>query len=831
MNDLRYAVRTLAKTPGFTLVAAALLAAGIGANAVIYSAIDAVLLRRLPVRHPEELVRLVQRTPQLGTRSYFPYEMYTAIRDHSTTLTQPFGEEEWRIAMNQPAPAEQIRVAVTTPEFFEALGVPARYGRTLMSADGEETPGDLPAVLSHGFWARRFDADPAAVGRAIVLNGHRFTIVGIMPREFNGTSLDTSPDVRLPLRTALLIAPPGYNSPDSKRLLWSLDLSARLKPSVSRAQALAETRALWRATTETIYRANPSGGRLETELKRGMDLDPLDRGVSILRDKYGPALKLLIALVGVLLLIVCANVAGLLLARGAARRPELAVRLAVGATPARLVRQLLCESGLLAALGAVGGIALVFLSTPLLVRALPPLRDLGTGKLTLSIPISPDMRVLLFSLAVSALTVLLVGLAPALSASRASLDTILRGARSSGGWRGRQVLIVLQVALCTLLLSSAGLLIRTFEHLNSVNTGLDRDHLVTFTADPSLAAYTSAQGKALRQSLIDRVKELPDVVEAAIASRALMRGSGVKMTVAPAGQRAGDSDFLNSSVNNVTPDYFDTMGLRIVAGRAFTSAELLPAKPLKAVVNQAVVNQAFVRRFFPAGSPVGQHFGSAWDRPAEPSYEIIGVVSDAKYRSLREPMTPTFYTIASEGDGAQPLNLHVRTRGRPESVIQPVVRIMAALDPALPFTEIDTMPEEIAASTAGERLTATLASLFGALAAALAAIGIYGLLAYSVVRRRREIGIRMAIGARPSDIAAMIARQTLLIVAAGVALGLAAALLTGAWIRALLFDIAPQDPIALAGAAIFLAIVAAIAATIPTTQAARITPSTALRQD
>ncbi|HLX42230.1 MAG TPA: ABC transporter permease [Bryobacteraceae bacterium] len=827
MNDLQYAARTLSKTPGFTLVAAGLLAAGIGANAVIFSAIDAVLLRRLPVRHPEELVRLVQRTPQLGTRSYFPYEMYAAIRDHSTTLTQPFGEEEWRVAMNQPAPAEQVRVTITTPEYFEALGVPARYGRALTAADAVETPGEIPAVLSYGFWTRRFHADPNAVGGAIVLNGHRFTIVGVMPREFNGTSLDTSPDVRLPLRASELVGPQDYRSSTTHKIEWSLDLAARLRPGVTRAQALEETRALWRSTVEAIYKGSPDGvGRLDSELRRGVDLDAIDRGVSILRDKYGAALKLLITLVGVLLLIVCANVAGLLLARGAARRLELAVRLAVGATRGRLVRQVLCESGLLAAFGGVGGVTLAFLVTPVLVHALPPMRDLGTGKLTLSIPIAPDARVLLFSLGISALTVFLAGMAPALAASRASLDSILRGARSAGGWRGRQALLIVQVALCTPLLASAGLLLRTFERLRAVGTGFDQDHLVTFTTDPSLASYTPEQTRNLRQALLDRVKELPGVIDAAMATRPLMRGSGVKMSIAPAGQQVRDDDFLNTSINNVTVEYFDTMGLRVVAGRVFTPGELHASKPSK-----VVVNEAFVRRFFSGVSPIGRHFGSGWHTLAQAQFEIVGVVSDAKYRSLREPMTPTFYGGFTEGDGTQPLNLQVRTRGRPDSIIQPVVRILAALDPALPFTEIGTMAEEIDASTAGERLTATLASIFGALAAGLAAIGIYGLLAYSVVRRRREIGIRMAIGARPADIAGMIGRQTLTIVASGVAIGLVGALAAGAAIRALLFDVAPQDPIALAGAAAFLAIVAAIAGTIPATNAARISPSTALREE
>jgi predicted permease len=824
MNDLRYAARMLAKTPGFTAVAVGLLATGIGANAVIFSALDAVVLRPLPVPHPKELVRLVQKSPQLGTRSSFEYPLYEALRDHSNTLSAVFGEEDWRVAMNEPRPAEQVQVNLVTPEFFSVLGVPAMYGRALTPDDNRDAPGLVPAVLSYGFWRRRFDGDRRAIGQTITLHGHKFVITGVMPRDFNGTAMDTSPDVRVPVR-ALSLIEDWEGRPMKVEDLPNISIAGRLKPGVTQAQAEAECFTMWHTATVAYHQRHSelTATMLETELRRGVYLDPLNRGTSLLRDRFGTALKMLIASVGLLLLMVCANVAGLLIARSASRREEIALRLALGATRARLVRQMLTESCLLAAIGAAGGLLLAMIATPLLVRALPPMRDLMTAPLALSLDLGPDRRVLFFSIAISAITVLLFGLAPAIAAARTTLDSVLRGARSAGGWRGRQVLILLQVALCTVLLAGAGLLVRTFEQLRDVNPGFARDRLVTFSADPSLAGYTSAQAKALRLALIERVRQIPGVESVAVASRPLMRGSGIKMTMVPAGQKVTPADFLNTSSNSVSPGYFETMGMRILTGRDLTATD----EPAKEIRTKAIVNQAFAAKFFPGLDPLGRRFGNGGSAD---QYEIVGVVSDAKYRSLREPMTPTLYSLWFDG-AIQPLQLEVRTRARPQTIIEPVRQTMAALDPSMPFTEIETMSEEVSASTAGERLTAALASIFGALAAVLAAIGIYGMLAYAVAQRRREIGIRMALGARPLDIGEMIGRQALVLVLAGVALGLGAARVAGPFIRALLFGIAPWDPISLLSAALFVAAVAAAATAIPVVRATRIEPASALRQE
>lgn len=821
MGDLRFAVRMLARSPGFTLAAIVLIAVGVGANALIFSVFDAVLWRPLPVRHPEELVRMVQRIPRIGTASTFHYSFYEALREQSATLAGVFAEAPIDVAMNQPAPAEQIRVHLATPGFFEVLGVPALFGRSLTEDDAKANPGTPPVVLSYGFWRRRFNGDPQAVGRTIVLHGHPFVIVGVMPRAFNGISVDTAPDARVPFRSfhELWAEPEAFDVEQA-----ALDLGGRLKSGVTLERAQAETHAIWRAAIEPYATGQRVGRGVFDQLQSGMALDPLEHGISILRDRYAGALKLLIASVGLLLLMVAANVTGLLLTRLAGRREEVAVRLALGATRTRLARQMFTESFLLTGLGAAGGALLVSVLTPFTAQALPPLRDIAARRLALAVDFGPDWRVVLFSVALSALTALLSTVALALTVSRTTVDSALRSARSSGGWRGRQMLVVFQIALCTLLLTATALLGRTFQELQSADAGFDRHHVATFTADPPLSGYTAPQERALLSSLTGRVREIPDVVSVAVAARGVMRGRGIGMTVALAGQRPSPGDFLNTNLNTVSPEYFATMGIRLVAGRDFTAADDPDAKPAK-----VMVNQAFVRRFFPNIDPLGQGFGAGPpQRVVNRMFEIIGVVSDAKYRSMREPMMPAVYQFSRDFDS---FVLHVRTRGRPESIIQPVRQALTALDPAVPFVEISTLAEEVNASTASERLTAALASIFGIIAALLTAVGLYGLLAYAVAQRRREIGIRMALGARTVDIRVLVGRQALAMVAGGMALGLAAAVAAAQWMASLLYGVAPLDPGSLAVGAAFVALVAVVAVSFPVERATRIEPAAALRQE
>jgi predicted permease len=819
MHDLRFAARVLRKTPGSTVVTVGLLAIGIGASSLMFSAFESVWLRSLPVRHPEELVRLVQKTPQLGTRSNFPYPFYRALLEHSTTLAGVFAESELLVAMNAPLPSQQIRVHLSTPEFFQELGAAPLYGRVLVPDDARESQGAIPAVLSYTFWQRRFQGDPHALGENITLHGHVFTIIGVMPREFNGISTDNGPDVRLPLRALPLIA---RHPEEGKIAEANLELAGRLRTGVTRERALAECMALYRGSVEEAYGKRYGPEFVQTELARGMELDSIERGVSVVRDKFGSALRLLTIAVGLLLLMVCANVAGLMLTAAAGRRGEIAVRLALGATRVRLVRQMLTESFLLTAIGAAGGWLLAWIGAPLLVRALPPIRDLSTAPVTLSLNLTPDSRVMLILLAAALGTALLFGLAPALSASKTSVEQVLRGARSSRGWGGRRALVVLQVALCTLLLAATGLLLRTFQQLRHLDPGFDSEHVVTFTVDPSLAQYNDSQLKNFWQELIRRTHDLSGVVSVSAASRPIMRGSGIKSTVAVAGQKITRADFLNTSLNSVTTDYFDTLGIPLVEGRAFLASDLARSKPAP-----AIVNQAFTRRFFPQGSALGQHFGYGAKGIGEPIYEVVGIVGDAKYRSLREVPPPVYYTVTDSNLSV----LSIRTRTAPESVIQPVRKILAGLDAALPFTEIHTLSEEVDASAAPERLTAALATAFGCFATLLASVGIYGLLAAVVEQRRREIGIRMALGAAPSHIRQMLGRQAGAMVAGGVVLGLLAALATGRWVAGLLYGVTATDPVSLIGAVLLVTAVSTAAVVIPSARAARVHPASALRQD
>ncbi len=825
LQDLRFGARMLAKNPGFTLLVTGLLALGIGATTVIFSLFDAVFLRPLPVRHPEELVRMAQQyLPRIRSQSNFRYAYYEVLRDHATTLAAAFGEtgRDFHFAMSDPEPPEEITVRGVTPNFFEALGVRALRGRVLLPDDADEKPGLPAAVLSYGFWQRRFGGDPGVVNRrTILVNGHRFVIVGVMPRDFNGLTVDTAPDVRVPLRAYLLL----LKFP-REQLLW-FELAGRLKPGVTRSQAEAECQGLWRSTMENVFRDvdKYQPQVVSRLLAQGMRLEPVARGVSLLRDRYGDVLKLLMASVALLLLIVCTNVAGLLLERAAARQQEITVRLAVGATRFRLVGQMLAENLLLAALGAAGGMAVAVAGLVLATRALPPIRAYPNPSL---VPLSVDMginwRVFLFLLVVSLATTFLFSVGPALAVSRSNLDSLLRATRSSASVRGRQALIGLQIALCTCLLAIASLFVRTFQQLQRVDPGFDRNHIATFTLN--LNSYTGTRAVFLK-TFTERVCALPGVVSVGVSSLGVMRGTGTAMTVAPAGQRLTPADFLNTSTNSVSPNYFSTMGMHVLVGRDFIPSDVPEPKPVGSV--RVVVNQAFAQRFFPSTQPLGKLFGRgvAGDVTSE-MYEIVGVVSDSKYRSLRAPIVPVFYTCETDFDQ---FVLNVRTRTRPGAIIEPARKTLASLDPGLPFLEVHTLAEEADISMAGERITAALASLFGGIAALLVGVGIYGLLAYMVAQRRREIGIRMALGAQPSQIGKLIARQTLVMMGAGIIAGLGAAFAAGHAIRSLLYGISPQDPKSLIAAVIFVALTAAAGTIIPAVRAARVDPMVALRYE
>src|SRR5882762_7786724 len=716
IQDIRYTLRLGRKSPGFFVCVILLLALGIGLNSAIFSLLDALLLRPLPVRKPGELVRLVQVVAPLGPRSFFTYNTYRALSQRNKGFTALFAYSESNVAVRDNGGAHSVRCHIASGSFFSALGVQPMYGRTLTPSDELHASDVLPAVLSYTFWMRSYQSDPSVIGKKLTIQDRVFTIVGVMPPGFHGVQVETGPGVLIPL-----IAAEGlFDNPDANSFnKLGYKIVARMRPCFTMAAAHAEAESIFRAALDEEFHGRQDSSYWVTG---EFQLQPIANGVSLLRPKFSSALLLLMGGGALLLLIVCANVGGLLLARTAARRGEIAIRLAVGATGKHLVRQWLTEILLLTSAGGLVGVCTAWAVTPFLARVLPPLRDLDATLLTLSLDLKPDTRLLAFPFLLCVACALLAGLPAAVQAARQDLHTALKATRATPRQPLRWILVAIQVALCTLLLSVAGLILSTFRQLRALDPGFDRDHVVTFSVDPGMLSYTPQQSRNLKFRLEAEVRELPGVASVGVASRGLMRGTGLKTTYAPAGQTSAPGDFMNTSLNWISPEYYDTMGIRLLAGRNFRQDEA-PAKP-----RQAIVNQAFARRFFPLGNTIGRTFGQGFsNQVAIGSFQIVGMVSDAKYRSLREPIQPTVYQSWAPGDGGSFI-LHVRTHNDPKAIIDPVRHVLRSMDPRLPFEEIHTLAEEVDASLWPERTLAWLSAAFSVVAAVLAALGVFAAL-------------------------------------------------------------------------------------------------------
>ena len=828
LRDVRFGLRLLAKSPVFTATAVLMLAVGISANTLIFSVVNALLLRPLPVAHPENLVRLIEVHPTDFVTWSLPYNVCDALASRDPDLSEVLCQGEADVAFSDGSLTERLRVHLVSPNFFSSLGVHAYLGRLLTAED--ERAAAQNAVLSYDFWQRRFQGDMSIVGRSIALRGRPFTIVGVSPEGFNGLAVDTSPDLRVPAAVdRSIVEPYGEMSPSARPLFGQI--FGRLRQGVPLGRANTEIDPLLQTTYEDLVgqifpRAkgtDPPSKVMTSHLR----LEPVANGVSTLRAQFSRGLEILMGGVALLLLMACANVAGLLLGRSAMRNQEMGIRLALGASPARIVRQLLTEGLLLALIGGVAGMLLTRACLPLLLRGLPPIRDRVAVLQPLAVHIEIDLRLLGFTMAITLITAVLFALSPALRGARTDLASTLRAGRTvSRRLLRRNLIVMAQVAVCTLILIGAALLVETLYRMRSMNAGFDSGHVVTFTIDPGLKGYSVVQSRALSKALLEKCGALPSVVAAGIASRGLMRGTGVKATLAPAGVRVAPADFLNSSLNDVTPGYFDAMRMQVLAGRGFNWFDRNPAAPRK-----VIVNQKFVNRFFPDRNPIGQRFGFPGPGgAARADDEIIGVVSDAKYRSLREPIPPTVYNPVVDGFDSGFI-LHVRTGQRPEAMIGPVRELLHFLEPELPFIEVRTLRDEVEASLWQERLLAALSIIFGGIAALLASIGLYGALDYAVKSRTREIGVRIALGAEPVRIIGLLSREVLLLIAGGVALGLCAYAVAGVWIRRVLYDVSSWDPIAFISVLGLISLVTVIAAAPPAYRAVRIDPASALRTE
>jgi predicted permease len=809
LHDLRFALRTMRKAPVVTLVAIVSLALGIGANTAIFSLMDAVLWKSLPVQRPEELIKLS------ADGNEFPYPVYRELRDRNQMLdglAATGGFYTVDMTLSGASLPESVNVELASGNYFTTLGVNALLGRVFTAGD-DRIPGGHPlAVLSAGYWTRRFGGDPGILGKTLILNSTPFTVIGVAPPEFFGVSVGAAADLWAPLTMQPQMSLMGEML-SVKEAYW-LDLIGRLKPQVSAAQAQAALNALYRQVREEIYTQTgkrPSGSR-------ALQVSSGSQGLDDLRKRFSKPLRVLMAVVALVLLIACANVANLLLARASARQQEIAVRLAIGAGRARLVRALLSESLLLALFAAAGGLVFANWGAKILLT-------LASGQTAVLVRIEPDAPILTFTLAVSILTALLFGLLPALQATNAGLAPALKYAmRSAGGGRipVAHALIVLQVAISLTLLVGAGLFIRSLVNLRTLDPGFARDHLLILRIDPAAAGYKRDQNSLLARNLLERMSAMPGARAMTVGACGMFGGCSSSTGIRVSGYAAQPGEKVFSAFASVGPRFFEALGIRSLAGRDFTLRDDATAPRV------AIVNEHFARHFFPGEIPLGKRFGLG--KMSDPEVEIVGLVRDAKTRDLKQPPEDMFYVpILQQGFGVRALL--IRTAGRPEAMASRVREELRAVDPKIPVREVTTMELQVDRTLVQEWLMARLAGFFAGLAMLLACIGLYGVLSYTVTRRTREIGVRMALGAVRSDVLAMVLRESVLLAAAGATLGAGAALALTRYTSSLLWGVSPYDPITIAGAALVLIAVTLVAAYLPARRAARVDPMTALRYE
>jgi predicted permease len=821
--DVRFAARLMRRSPGFTLVAVSTLAIAIGANTAIYGLIDAALLDTLPVSRPESLRTLEWSSPRFGAwyngeshggeggvevRTSFSYPAYTEIRDRARSLEDVVafaGFNEVNYSVN--GRAQLGSGLLVSGNFFSGLGVGMAAGRGLVQTDDR---ADAPpaVVLSHGFWQRAFAGDPAVIGRTLGVNGAPATIVGIAAEGFCGVRPGRCMDVIAPIAT---LHAAMYGEPEilTSARHWGFPVLVRLRPGVTDAQATAEVQGLM----GQFILANPPR-ETPYDMPR-ISLSAGARGLDDLRRTLSKPLNVLMAVVGAVLLIACANITGILLTQAAARRHELSTRLALGAGRARLVRQLLTESVMLAMVGGAVGIAVAFALRGVLPYAL------AQGGRPLAVSVTPNWRMLLFSAGVCALAGVLCGVLPAIAASKVAYVPAARGTPAADTGRRRlwtgKALVVVQVALSLVLVCAAGLFVRTLVNLRSEALGFRPDHLLLFQMDATLAGYTDERIKDFYESALARVAATAGVRSASMSRWGLISDSatGDRIYVARAGDRA-------VRIHYVAPGYFQTMGIALLSGRDVATSDRDGAPKV------AIVNQSLAREFF-GDSVIGSRFGFG-SREQASEIEVVGIAADARFSTLREPAPPTVY-IPYRQNHQHVMTFAVRTDLDPTTLVAPLRQTLEALDANVPISEVRTQETQIERSIGQERFFARLVSGFALVALVLAGLGIYGTLAYSVARRTPEIGLRMALGAERRDVVRMVVKEVATPILAGVTIGLAGAQALAQVLGSLLFGLQPRDVLSLVVAATVLLLCAALATWLPSRRASRVDPMAALREE
>jgi predicted permease len=832
MRNLTLAFRTLRATPFVTAVAVLSLALGIGANAAIYSLVDQMLLRPLPVREPERLVNLGAPGPKPGSttcnqagdcEAVFTYPMFRDLERRQTTLSHLAAHRI--IGMNLAFEGQTLNGEgmLVSGSYFPALGVAPALGRLLGPDDDRNIGGHFVAVLSHSYWETHLGADPRVVGKSIVVNGNPMTVVGVAPRGFEGTTLGERPRVYVPITMRAQLTP-GFDGFENRRDYW-IYLFARLKPGVTPEAAQRQLEAAYRpilADVEAPLQDGMSAETMRRFLARTVTVDPGARGQSSIHGETRTPLTLLFAITAMVLLIACANIANLLLARGAARAGEMAVRQSLGAGRRRLITQLLTEAVVLA---AVGGVASLIVAQWTLtgIASMLPSDAAETFRFKL------DLGVLGFTALAALVTGVAFGLFPAIHGTRPDLIGVIRagagqiagGARTAA--RFRSALVTAQIALSMMLLVSAGLFIRSLRNVTREQLGVTVDRVVTFAVSPVRNGYKPPQSRELFARLRQELGALPGVTGVATARVPMLAGNNWGNDVSVQGFERGPDTDAGASFNAVSPGYLRTVGVALVAGREFTEADRLGAPKV------AIVNEAFARKFGLGRDAVGKRMARADTSVLD--IEIVGLMPDTKYSEVKQEPPPLFMTPVLQDSVVGGVTLYVRTTGAPEQLLRAIPGVVKRLDPNLPVEELKTMPQQIRENTFLDRMISTLSASFAAVATLLAAVGLYGVLAYTVAQRTREIGVRMALGADATRVRALVLRQVGVMLAVGSAVGVVAALGLGQAAASLLWGMTARDPLAIGGAVAVLALVAAGAGWIPARRAAQVEPMRALRYE
>jgi len=825
LRDIRYASRALRKSPGFTAVAVLTLGLGMGANTAIFSLINAVMLRILPVSHPEQLVLLTDpgssgvdvETTESDVRDLLAYAEFTELRDRTQVFSGLFAAE------SDPRPIDvysadqhqlhRARLQLVSGEFFSVLGIGPAGGQFFTAAQ-DRVPGANPvAVISWNFWQRDFAGDPAAVGRTLRIGQGTFQIIGIAPENFRGIQVGADSDVWVPI-TMQAQAIPGRDYLTPHDTLW-LQVMGRLKPGISIEAAQSSITVTMRQMLEAW--------RLPAKfLNQRLVLHPGAKGASDLRDRFADPLLILMGMVGLVLLIACANIANLMLARVNARHREIEVRMALGAARFRLIRQIMTESVLIACLGGMLGTAFAWLGTRALVA-------FASASITgLSLDMHSDLRVFLFTAAASLLTGILFGFTPALRETRGDRAQSLAGSQrgaSTARLRGRRVLVVAQIALSVVLVTGAALLARSLRNVLSESTGFDHSHLLLIGVDPVSTGYKGAALRFFFQNVLDGLNRLPGAAGATLANTGLFGGGDSGDEVSLDGSPVHDKNDLHARWTLVGPHYFSTLGVPITRGRELDDSDAARATQF------CVVNEAFARTYYPNLDPIGHHITDEYPTTRE-TYEIIGVAANAKEHSPREREVPRFYPTMFHPIGTvYATTFLLRTNGDPAAAASAARALLRSLAPTVNINDIRTADEQLSRRLVTQRLIANLSGLFGLLGLFMAAIGLYGVMSYAINRRTAEIGVRMALGASRPAVMGMILRETLWLVLGGILIGVPCALAAGRLLKGMLFGIQANDPVTLTVTAAVITIACCIAAGVPARRASQIDPMNALRCD